>query len=216
MTQPETPHKSSPTATAKTPLGASLAADYEALQNDFEQAQELAADFQRQLAGKSNEVAHFKAILEKAQGDFTRLEGHIRELREERHRLANEVMRVAALDMEIVKLRRETEQLREQLDTLNNASSKRVGELLVVTDEQQKEIQRLRAVVEVFRQREGVPPLISKVDTSEMQQQIAELTATVRRLQSDIRVPAAGSGHTGPSHTPAVNDADIINITFER
>ncbi len=215
MTEPETQNKSITLPPARTPLGASLAADYEALQNDFEQAQELAADFQRQLAGKSNEVAHFKAILEKTQGDFARLEGHIRELRQERHRLANEVMRVTALDLEIVKLKRENERLREQLDTLNNASSNRVGELLVVSEDQQKEIQRLRAVVEVFRQRESVPPLLSKMDSSEMQAQIAELTATVKRLQSEMRGPSV-AGRSASQTNAAADDADVINISFER
>src|SRR5262245_39004255 len=109
---------SSSTAAPKTQLGANLCADYEALKNDLDQAKELAGDFQRQLAGKSNEVAHFKVLLERAQTDFKRLEGHIEELRRERHRLANEVMRGTALEMKVNQKNQEIDRLREQVDTL--------------------------------------------------------------------------------------------------
>jgi hypothetical protein len=49
-------------------LSANLRADYEAVQNDLEQATELAAEFQRQLAGKSNEVAELKQLLRRLNG----------------------------------------------------------------------------------------------------------------------------------------------------
>src|SRR4030088_2824350 len=84
-------------------LSGSLASDHAALQNDLVQAQELAADFQRQLAGKSNDHAQLKQILEKTQVDLAHFQAGIVELRAERHRLANEAMRAAAFEFKLEK-----------------------------------------------------------------------------------------------------------------
>lgn len=201
-----------PPEPAKTSLGASLRADYDALKNDLEQAQELAADFQRQLAGKSNEVAHFKVVLEQTKKDFARLEGHIEELRQERHRLANEVMRVTALDAQLYRRTAELDRLRDQLETLRAASSQRIEELLVVSEEQQREITRLRAMVEVFRRRENgsEPP----ARTADSDLQIAELKATVKRLQAQLQQSTCTSAEVDTNDADL--DLDVINLTFER
>ena len=96
---PSAPAQHSPSAGVLTNpnLSAALRAEYEALLLDVAQAHALCADFQRQLAGKSEEVAEFRQLFEKTQSDLARLQSGIVELREERHRLANEAMRVAAL-----------------------------------------------------------------------------------------------------------------------
>src|ERR1700736_3005625 len=74
-------------------ISATLRSDYEALQNDVRLANELAADFQRQLAGKSNDFALLKQVFEKTREDLGHLHAGIAALREERHRLANEAMK---------------------------------------------------------------------------------------------------------------------------
>ena len=91
------PHSQPASVLTNPNLTATLRAEYEALLHDLEQAHALCAEFQRQLAGKSDEVAEFKQLFEKTQADLDRLQAGITELREERHRLANEAMRVAAL-----------------------------------------------------------------------------------------------------------------------
>src|ERR1700679_2816127 len=96
-------------------LSGTLTADYAALENDLVQAQDLAADFQRQLAGKSNDHAQLKQILEKTQADLAHLQGGIEELRAERHRLANEAMRATAFEMKVAKLTGERDRLRIDL-----------------------------------------------------------------------------------------------------
>jgi len=204
-------------AAPKTQLGASLCADYEALKNDLDQAKELAGDFQRQLAGKSNEVAHFKVLLERAQVDFKRLEGHIEELRRERHRLANEVMRATALEMKLNQKNQEIDRLREQVDTLRDAGGKRVEELLLVSEDQQREIQRLRSIVEVLRKKEGIPPILTAPERPEMQEELDDLKATVKRLQAQLAqsfVPV-GAPVATEMDVSAVED-EVINLSFER
>ena len=97
-------------------LSGTLTADYVALENDLVQAQELAADFQRQLAGKSNEHAQLKQIFEKTQADLAHLQEGIVELRAERHRLANEAMRATAFQAKLAMVTAERDRLQVELE----------------------------------------------------------------------------------------------------
>ncbi len=99
-------------------LGATLRADFDALQNDFEQASEMAADLQRQLSGKSNEFADLKYLFDKTSSDFGRVQQDLASLREERHQLANEAMKVTALEFQLNDLMAEKERLKKELFTL--------------------------------------------------------------------------------------------------
>jgi chromosome segregation ATPase len=90
-----------PPAVTKPGLSASIASDFAALKNDVDQAKELASDYQRQLAGKSNELADFKRLFEKTQDDLIHLQASVAELRQERHRLANDAMRATAFEMRL-------------------------------------------------------------------------------------------------------------------
>lgn len=92
-------------------LSAALRLEYDALLNDMRRAQELCAEFQRQLEGKSNEVDEFKELFVKTQGDLFQLQDSITELREERHRLANEAMRATALSRKLVEVTSERDRL---------------------------------------------------------------------------------------------------------
>jgi len=95
-------------------LTGSLTAEYEALQNDLEQAKLLASDYQSQLSDKSNDVAGLKLTLEKTVADLEKLQAHIVALREERHRLANEVMKVVSLEAKLAAANEELRKLREE------------------------------------------------------------------------------------------------------
>ncbi|HEX5175885.1 MAG TPA: hypothetical protein VFV83_02595 [Chthoniobacteraceae bacterium] len=99
-------------------LSAKLRADCEALQNDVQQARELAADFQRQLAGKSNEFAALKRVFQETRVHLEKLEHGIKELREERHRLANEAMRAIAFERQVADRDAQIARLTQELDAL--------------------------------------------------------------------------------------------------
>ena len=77
----------------------------------------MAAEFQRQLALKTNELAQQKQILEKTQGDLSRLQAGIVGMRKERHRIAGEAMRSAALDRKLSAITEERDELRRRLET---------------------------------------------------------------------------------------------------
>lgn len=79
-------------------ISRSLGADYEALKNDLDQAIEFTTDLQREVAVTKNDAAHFKQLFTKTQEDLARLQASIVALREERHGLANEVMRCRGVE----------------------------------------------------------------------------------------------------------------------
>ncbi len=97
-------------------LSATLRLEYDALVSDMRRAEELCAEFQRQLAGKANEVNEFKDLFAKTQSDLFQLQDSIIELREERHRLANEAMRAAALARKLAQVTAERDGLIAELE----------------------------------------------------------------------------------------------------
>lgn len=176
-------------------LSANLSADYEALQNDLEQANELAADFQRQLAGKSNDFAQLKQVFEKTQADLAHLQSGIEELRAERHRLANEAMRATAFQMKLNKVTSERDRLRVDLEFVREALAKSAEENTRALHERDKHIADL--VVELVTLKEAL--------------------AQARRTPGSQSTPAtagkpAGMSADGPTFlTPEEN----INISFD-
>jgi chromosome segregation ATPase len=187
-------------------LTTTLRADYTALQNDLEQAQEMAADFQRQLAGKSNEVAHFKSVLEKTQEDLARMESHVAELRKERHRLANEVMVATASKELFENLRAERDQFRREAEALRTALTSSGAEYQEQIKLQELEITRLRLALEAAR---GGPQSAGEVAAG-VRDRITELSATVERLETMIRQPARKS-----SQAEGAASDEFIDISFE-
>ena len=146
-------------------LSGSLTADHEALQNDLVQAQELAADFQRQLAGKSNEYAQLKQILEKTQKDLEHLQEGIVELRAERHRLANEAMRAIAFETKLGKVTGERDRLRIDLEVVRQAMGKKVDEMMSLLRDRDRRIAEL--VIEMVSLRNAKTEEV-RVTTPEM------------------------------------------------
>lgn len=102
-------------------LTATITADSEALRNDLEQAQELAAEYQRQLASKTNDYGELSRLFQKTMEDFTHLQGAVTELREERHRLANAAMRGTAFERQLKIVTDERNRLIQELRELKRA-----------------------------------------------------------------------------------------------
>jgi chromosome segregation ATPase len=133
-------------------LSGSLVSDHAALQNDLVQAKELASDFQRQLAGKTNDYAQLKQILEKTQDDLARLQEGIVELRAERHRLANEAMRAVAYQTKLATVTGERDRLRVDLELTRAAVTKNASESAAVLMERDKRIAELVVEIVTLRQ----------------------------------------------------------------
>lgn len=102
-------------------ITATLVADYEAVRNDLVQAEEIAADYQNQLASKTNDCAQLKIIMERANEDLAALQKAITDLRADRHRLANEVQRLYGVRDQYRQLAAERKKTDEETQALRRA-----------------------------------------------------------------------------------------------
>lgn len=109
-------------------LSAALRLEYDALVHDVRRAHELCADFQRQLVGKSHEADEFKELFAKTQHDLFQLQDSIIQLREERHRLANEAMRATALSRKLVEITTERDRLLVELESSKKGDGRSASE----------------------------------------------------------------------------------------
>lgn len=89
----------------------SLGADYEALKNDLEQANEFAGELQNELAVNQNDLAHFKQLFERTRQDLDRMQESILALRQERHHLANEAMKAVHWEAKVTIVTKERDDL---------------------------------------------------------------------------------------------------------
>lgn len=198
-------------------LTASLRADYDALQNDLHQANELAVDFQRQLAGKSNEVAHLKQLLNKTQRDLSHLQQNILELRDERHRLANECMRMAASEAKLEEVTAERNRLHNEMASLRKGLTDGAEEHVRRNRERDAQVMRLTAEVQSLKQQlvnardaaaaaqaaAATMPTPQPVSAdADVKAELAQLAATVQRLMATVNDRSAT-----PSRTPAPRSA---------
>ena len=187
-------------------LSATLRAEYEALQNDVEQAHELASEFQRQLAGKSNEVAEFKQLFEKTQKDLTRLQASITELREERHRLANEAMRAAAFERRLTEMTADRDRLIKELELAKQTASK-----------SDAHIARLSTQLTELRETTPAPRAPAPVhlpggNTASVKVVLSDMWRTLEHLQK-ILDPCGAPANPKAQSAPA---EEFIDIAFER
>jgi chromosome segregation ATPase len=189
-------------------LSANLRADYEALQNDMEQARELAADFQRQLAGKSNEFAQLKQLFDKATADLSNLQAGIVELRAERHRLANESMRATAFQAKLAQVTSERDRLRVELEHVRKALEHSAREMAAALRERDAQIASL--VIELVTAKEAV-----EVARRELQ---AVRPGAALRFTPTAGQPGGSSSVSSPSK-PAEKielGEEFIDIAFDR
>ena len=198
-------------------LSATLRAEYEALQNDVQQAHELAADFQRQLAGKSNEVAEFKRIFEKTQTDLARLQASITELREERHRLANEAMRAMAFEHKLANVTADRNRLQNELEIAKQAASNGGPESERRLLERDQQIAQLSLQLTELRKANSSPLAPAPVPSprgndASVKIVLSDMWRTLERLQTIL-------DPQGKPAKPIVKTAgteEFIDIVFDR
>jgi chromosome segregation ATPase len=178
-------------------LSSQLRADCEALRNDLAQAQELANDFQAQLSGKSNEAAHFKQVLEKTQQNLERLQADILRLREERHGLANDVMRLQAIELQKAQITGERNRLAAELDSLRRGLAAGEEERIRRNRERGRQetilnlqVQVLRKQLQALRSTPDIPQRIAMCDPM-VRSELEALDSAVRELLGVLDEDAA-------------------------
>jgi chromosome segregation ATPase len=203
-------------------LTANLRGDYEALKNDVEQAKVLAADFQQQLAGKSNEVAHLKQVFEKTSRDLANLQTGITALREERHRLANEAMRAVALEHRLKKAEAEIARLKAEGEKASQREHARESQIAQLTGELEKVRQQLTEAQAQAVQVTPLPPRAPasvRPGSSDAKALLAEATETLERLRELVKEEDGGTipavTRRASSRSAPAQD-NFIDISFDR
>jgi predicted RNase H-like nuclease (RuvC/YqgF family) len=184
-------------------LGPRVAADYEALRNDLEQAQAIASDFQREAAGKSNELAEMRMFLERTQNDLTKLQTSIAQLRQERHDLANRVMIASAAEMRLKRSEAECERLRKEADAFRGAVGMAGTEAKAEVRRLEIENARLLTQIEslTLRGAGAAPGTGSSDQTSQVM--LARILATVEGLRESIE------------HLPRNGNPGFLDVSFD-
>lgn len=199
-----------PPPTTKRTLGATLSAEYEALRNDVQQATEMAADFQRQLAGKSNEFADLKRIFEKTATDLAEMQATIEQLRDERHRLANDAMRAIAFEQKLASTIAERDRLRTELVAMRHQSAPEVEKLTL-------EVATLRDQL-AKAQRENSVRIPLRSSPSDVPALLSEIAVSFERLRAMLNSAADAKPQSSPAPLWMRDDAsaDDIAISFEK
>ena len=199
-------------------LGASLRADYEALRNDVQQAQELAADFQGQLAGKSNELAGLKLLLEKTHRDLAHMQTGIAQLRDERHRLANELMKAAAFEQRLVRTSAERDRLCLEMEALRRATEAQADAWKTESRDKDWQLSRIAERLEIaekeltaFRNIEVSAPAATPAEVTKALTLLDRKLDHLTKLVSGQVLPKGDAQRTPGSREEA---AEFIDISF--
>jgi DNA repair ATPase RecN len=195
-------------------LSANLRADYEAVQNDLEQATEMAAEFQRQLAGKSNEVAELKQLFEKTQKDLVHLQAGIMALRQERHNLANDAMRAVALEHRLNAATTERDRLRSEVDAMRQGLATGADEMARRTREYNVQVARLTVEIETLKQRGGRSMPGSRTADPAVRDALLDISRSVENVLSMIDSAPASRTPPQPKTRAAERADEFIDISF--
>ena len=99
-------------------LGASLGENYEILQDDLRQVNEVAAGLNEELAGKSKQLRHLSFLIEQAKAHLGHMRDGIIAMRKERHKLANSVQGAPVMEKMLSRVTAERDQLRNELNRI--------------------------------------------------------------------------------------------------
>jgi septal ring factor EnvC (AmiA/AmiB activator) len=97
-------------------LSAEIREDCGAIQSDLQEAENLAAIFETQMAAKSKEILHLRRLVDQTRSHLYRLQEGIAAMRKERHKLANEAMCAQGLTLQLSKVTAERDRLKAELD----------------------------------------------------------------------------------------------------
>ena len=114
--QPEREPGAADAALANRNLGASLREDSDTVEDELRQANELAANLEAQLAGKSKEMLHLKFLLSQTKAHFGHMQDGVVAMRAERHKLANDAMRAPGLELMLGRMTEERDRLKNELE----------------------------------------------------------------------------------------------------
>lgn len=181
----------------------------------MQQAKDLAADFQRQLAGKSNEFAQLKQLFEKAQADLTHLQEGIVELRAERHRFANESMRATAYQAKLAQVTGERDRLRVELEHVRRALNQSATEMQTAIRDRDAQIAvlvvelvTLKDALEVARKEAAVAKPVHVLRSGPLPEDT--VVPVTEPVVVATELPVVAPKEMDPTALPATDDVELV------
>lgn len=139
--QPEEKSHAAAPFPAERSLTAALVEDGDAVHEDLRLANEVAAQLETRLAGKSKELMHLKFLLEQTKASFGHMQDSVAAMRKERHKLANDAMRAQGLEMMLARVTAERDRVTTEHDRM-------AAELARVTAERDRGKNELEGILE--------------------------------------------------------------------
>ncbi len=191
----------------------------------------MAAEFQRQLAGKSNDFWELKRLYETTVEALAVLQTRVTELRKERHALANKVIQMTSFEHKLASVSADRHRLHAELTAFRQGLVVEAGESLLRSQERDAHIARLTVEVTSLKQRledgravPGAWAAARRVD-AEVKSVIADISNSLARLTAVIE-PTPGTAKPGPvvssaavaapPPTVAGDSDEFIDISFAK
>ena len=184
-------------------------ADYDALRNDLEQASQLAADFQHELAGKSNESAELKRELQKTRNEFAILQSALGEMRRKNDRL---IQQGTPAERKFVDIVAERDRLRLEVEALRQGLASSADEMIRNAREKEARIVQLEVAVESLKHRLatalGTPGVRIEAPAPDaaVLAALGKISESLASLQSAVE--------RGATKAPAEEAEEFVDISF--
>ncbi len=186
-------------------------ADYEAVLNDLEQAQFLAAEYQREISSRSNSFADLRRMFEKTSAQLVSALGAVEVLRKEKRKLVDEVARVAAIEFRLQRVTEEKDRLAGEVRALRQRPEVEAPKPILESEEF---TDFMTSVVDfpsfASRDSEVVPQAITQADRI-----LAHLVASLDDLRQLVEPEPAPESPAGLSR-PRSEMPGIIEVSFSR
>jgi septal ring factor EnvC (AmiA/AmiB activator) len=173
-----------------------------------------ATDFLPHGSGKSDDLAALKQALDRVRQDLGHKQVIIAELRQERHRLANQAMRAMALERKLAEVTNERDRLRAEGEAMRKGLIASGEDVARRKRESDAQIARMALELNALREQNHPPASIASGD-SDIRAALAQISATLERLTTQLvtepsrSAPARQIGRPGAANDPA------IDISFE-
>ncbi len=173
-------------ASSALPVGA----NYETLRTDLQKANQLAAEFQREMEGKSHETTAAKRELQKTQNELVIMQSAIAEMRRKNDRLIQQGTPAERKFLEVVG---ERDRLRVELEALRQGLAASAEEGVRQRRESEGQIGRLNVAIDALKHQlaaalraPGAPRPVSQGHETEMLSALGKISDTLEQLKSPV------------------------------
>lgn len=170
-------------------------ANYAALHNDLQKANQLAAEFQREMEGKSHETTTAKRELQKTQNELVIMQSAIAEMRRKNDRLIQQGTPAERKFLDVVG---ERDRLRVELEALRQGLAASAEEVVRQRRESDAQIARLNVAIDALKHQlaaalraPGAPRPAAHSQEPEILSALGKISDTLEQLKAAVSKSSA-------------------------